>query len=188
MVSVFALWLPILVSAALAFLGSMAIHMFLGYHKHDFTGVPDEDGTMDALRSLEIPAGNYAIPYAGSMEVHNSEEFREKARRGPLAFLTVVPPGTDPFSMGKQFAQWFVFCAVVSLFAGYVATLSLGPGAEYLQVFRVVSATAFAGYWLANVPQSIWYSQKWGTAGRNALDALIYSLLAGGTFGWLWPS
>jgi len=63
-VSVFSLWLPILFSAALAFLGSMAIHMFLGYHKHDFRGVPDEDGTLAAPRGRGGAAGRNALANA----------------------------------------------------------------------------------------------------------------------------
>ncbi len=185
--SVFALWLPILVSAALAFLASLVIHMFLRYHKHDYTAVPDEDGTMDALRKLNIPGGSYSLPYAGSMETYNSEEYREKARRGPVALL-LVWGDADPFALRKQLCQWMVYFAAVALFAGYIADISLGADAGYMEIFRTVSAASFAGYWLGNVPQSIWYGQKWATTGRNALDALVYSLLAGGAFGWLWPA
>jgi hypothetical protein len=34
---------------------------------------------------------------------------------------------------------------------------------------------------------SIWYRRQWGTTLRSNIDALIYALLTGGTFGWLWP-
>ena len=52
MVHVPSLWLPILLAAGLAFVGSSVIHMFLGYHRKDFGKAPDEDEVMDALRGI----------------------------------------------------------------------------------------------------------------------------------------
>jgi hypothetical protein len=53
---------------------------------------------------------------------------------------------------------------------------------------RIAGTVAFAGYSLAYVPVSIWYSRKWSTTFKNIFDGLIYGLLTGGTFGWLWPA
>ncbi len=47
--------------------------------------------------------------------------------------------------------------------------------------------TAFIGYALAHAQRSIWFSQNWGTTARNIFDGLVYGLLTGGVFGWLWP-
>ena len=186
MVSAFSLWLPILVSAALVFVASSVIHMMLSYHNKDFRAVRDEDGVMDALRGFDIPAGDYSLPHAASLEVMRSEEFQDKARRGPVTFMTVLPDGRL-FSMRDQLIQWFVYSAVVGLFAAYVTGLALGPGADYMAVFRLASTTAFIGYALAHAQRSIWFSQNWGTTARNMFDGLVYALLTGGVFGWLWP-
>ena len=35
---------------------------------------------------------------------------------------------------------------------------------------------------------SIWYKRKWSTTIKSTIDGLIYGLLTGGTFGWLWPN
>ena len=70
--------------------------------------------------------------------------------------MTVLPPG--PPAMGGQLAQWFVYCLVVSLFAGYVASRALGPGAAYLDVSQFASTTAFCGYGLALWQNTIWYT------------------------------
>ena len=115
MVGVLALWLPILVAAVLVFVASSIIHMLLPYHRTDFGKVPDEDAVMDAMRGFNIPAGDYVIPRAGSPEAMKSEEFREKAKKGPVWFMTVLPDG-DPFAMGSQLAQWFVYCVIVGIF------------------------------------------------------------------------
>ncbi len=34
---------------------------------------------------------------------------------------------------------------------------------------------------------SIWYRRDWMTTIKSTIDGLIYGLLTGGTFGWLWP-
>jgi hypothetical protein len=80
-----------------------------------------------------------------------------------------------------------VYTIIVSLFAAYVAGRALGPGAHYLAVFRFAGATAFAGYSLALMQNSIWFSRNWGMTLRSMFDGLIYALLTAGTFGWLWP-
>ena len=188
MVTLTALWLPILLSAVFVFVASSIIHMFLPYHKNDFDRVPDEDGVMDALRGFEIPAGDYVIPYAGSTEVLRSEEFQEKAKRGPTAFMTVLPAG-DPFHMGSQMIQWFVYCLVVSIFAAYVTGRVWSPEWEYLMTFRVAGAVAFAGYGLALWQRSIWYKQKWSTTIKTTFDAFLYALLTAGAIAGIgnWP-
>jgi hypothetical protein len=89
--------------------------------------------------------------------------------------------------MGEQLTQWFVYCAVVSLFAGYIASRAAGPGAPYMQVSQFASTTAFAGYGLALWQNSIWYRKKWTTTLKSNFDSLIYGFITGGVFGWLWP-
>jgi len=189
MVPLMSLWLPILLSAVLVFVASSIIHMFLPYHKNDFGKVPSEDEVMAALGRFSIPPGEYMIPRPGSPEAMKSPEFIEKVKRGPVAMLTVMPPipsGTP--SMTSNLIQWFIYCVVVSIFAGYVASRAVGPGAEYLTVFRFAGTVAFAGYTLALYQQSIWYHHAWSTALKQTFDGLVYGLLTAGAFGWLWPT
>jgi len=185
MVPVTSLWMPILLSAVIVFVASSVIHMVFTYHRTDTAPVPKEDAAMDALRSLSLAPGDYALPCAGSMKEAQTPAFAEKRTRGPVAFITVVPSG--PPSMGKPLAQWFIYSVVVSLFAAYIAGRALAPGVHYLQVFRFVGCTAFIGYSLALWQQSIWYGRPWMTTLKSTIDGLIYGLLTAGTFGWLWP-
>ena len=186
MISTLSLWLPVLLSAVLVFVASSVIHMVFNWHKNDLQGVPDEDGVMDALRPFDLQPGSYLIPRPESTEEMKSEEFQAKARRGPCAFITVLSKG-DSSSMGKQLGQWFVYCVVVGLFAAFVASLALGPGAEYMAVFQIVSVAAFMGYALGHPQDAIWMSAGWAATARSMVDGLIYALLTGGAFGWLWP-
>ena len=186
MVTLTALWIPILLSAVLVFVASSIIHVFLTYHRSDFAAVPDEDGVMDALRPFNIAPGDYVFPRAGSPDAMKSEEFQAKAKRGPAAFITVIP-SEDMFSMGRQLTQWFIYCVVVSIFAAYVAGRSLGDGQEYLAAFRITGTVAFACYAVAGWQRSIWFRQAWSTTIKNTADGLVYALLTAGCFGWLWP-
>lgn len=186
MVGITALWLPILLAAVIVFVASSIIHMVLTYHRSDVRAVPAEAEVMDALRRFNLPPGDYVIPHAGSSQAMKSPEFQEKLSKGPVAFMTVMPTGT--MGMGASLAQWFVFCVVVGIFAAYVAGRALGPGADYLAVFRFAGVTAFAGYGLALVTNSIWWRRSWSATAKSLFDGLVYAGLTGGTFGWLWPS
>jgi hypothetical protein len=186
-VPVMSLWMPILLSAVLVFVVSSIIHMFLGYHANDLKAVPGEDQVMEALRKSNIPPGDYGLPRAGSMKAMSDPAYIEKYKKGPVAFLTVFPGGNGP-SMGKELALWFVYSVVVGIFAAYVAGRALGPGAEYLAVHRFAGVTAFCGYSLALLQNSIWWKKSWSGTLKSMFDGLIYASVTGGVFGWLWPS
>lgn len=185
MVGLHTLWLPILLSSVIVFIVSSVIHMLSLWHKSDYPKVPNEDKVMDALRPFAIPPGDYLIPRASSTQEMRSPEFIEKMKKGPVMVLTVWPNGPTP--MGTSLILWFLYSAVVGVFAGYVAGRALPVGAAYLQVFRFVGTTAFVGYSLALWQMAIWYHRAWSTTIKATVDGLIYALLTAGTFGWLWP-
>ena len=185
MVPLTSLLLPILLSAVIVFIASSIIHMVLGYHRNDFRRVPKEDEVMASLRGFNIPPGDYAMPLAGSPAAMKDPAFIDKMKKGPVVFMTVVPPG--PPTLGAHLALWFLYSVLISVFAGYIASRALGAGANYLDVFRFVGTTAFMGYGLALLQNSIWYRRNWGTTLKSVADALLYGLLTAGTFGWLWP-
>jgi hypothetical protein len=185
MVPLMSLVIPILVSAVIVFVASSIIHMALPFHRNDLRRLPKEDEVIDALRRFNLPPGDYVIPCAGSPADMKKPEFIEKMKKGPIVFMTLAP-GRPP-SMGTSLLLWFLYSVVVSFFAAYVAGRALEPGARYLAVFRFAGVTAFIGYSLALLQNSIWYKRNWGTTLKSMLDGLVYGLLTAGTFGWLWP-
>ena len=185
MVSLTALWLPILLSAVVVFLASSVLHMVLKYHYKDYQKLPDEEALRAAMREQGVEPGNYAFPCPEDPKEWQSKEFAEKFKEGPVGFMNVKPSG--PPAMGKYLVQWFVFCVVIGIFCAYLASRTLAAGTEYLMVFRVTGTIAFIAYGVSSVSESIWKAQSWATTGRFIVDGLVYSLLTGGVFGWLWP-
>jgi hypothetical protein len=186
MVPILALWLPILLAAVIVFAVSSLLHMVLPFHKGDYGKLQNEDAVMEAMRKAGVQPGDYMMPHGGSMAALKDPVFLDKYAKGPVAVLTVMRSGRP--TMGPQLAQWFVYCVVVGVFAAYIAGRALPPGAHYLAVFRFAGATAFIGYSLALWQNSIFYRKKWSTTIKSTIDGLIYGLLAGGMFGWLWPN
>ncbi len=160
--------------------------MFLTYHRGDVKQVPSEGQVMDALRGFDIPPGDYMMPRAATSREMKDPQYIEKLNRGPVVFMTVMPSG--PPAMGKKLAWWFVYCIVVSIFAAYIASRAVDPGADYLAVFRFVGTSAFIGYALALWQDAIWWDRAVSSTLKSTLDGLIYGLLTAGVFGWLWPS
>jgi len=180
-----ALWLPILLSSVIVFVVSSVIHMATAWHKNDYRTIPNESQVMQALRPLAIPPGDYMVPRASSMAEMQSPEFVEKLNRGPVLIVTAMPNGSMPIA--RSLVMWFLYSAVVGVFAAYVAGRALPPGANTLRVFQFVGVTAFIGYAAALWQMSIWYRRAWSTTIKSTVDGLIYALVTAGTFGWLWP-
>jgi len=185
MVTIAALWLPILVSAILVFIASSVFHAVLPFHQKDYRKLTNEDDVLAAMRTAGVRPGDYMFPYAPSPKAMQAPEMVKKLEQGPLGFVTVMPTGVP--TMGGQLVQWFVYCLLVGIVAAYVAGRTVAPGAEYLAAFRIAGTVAFVAYAGAHPSMSIWYKRGWGTTFRFVVDGLFYGLLTGGAFGWLWP-
>jgi hypothetical protein len=185
MIPLTSLWLPIVLSAVIAFLASSVLHMMLPWHRKDYGRLPNEADVLEALRKAGVGRGEYAFPFPDKPGDMRSPEILEKYRHGPVGSMTVIPSG--PPAMGRALFLWFVYCLAIGFFTAYVTRLALDAGAAYRPVFRVASTVGFLGYTGALWQGSIWMGRSWGTTVRSTIDGLVYALLAGGVFGWLWP-
>src|SRR5260370_23589063 len=96
-------------------------------------------------------------------------------RGGPAVMMTGFPPWTG--SMASNLSQWFAYCLIVSVFAGYIAGSAVPPGAPtFAAICRYVGVTSFAGYTLALWQMSIWYRRGWGRSLKGTLDGVVYAL------------
>jgi hypothetical protein len=184
MVSLAALWLPILLSAIIVFIASSIMHTVLPYHRGDYRKLPDEDAVLASLRSVGLTRGLYNFPHCTHKEM-KEPAVQEKFKQGPVGFLTIFPSGT--VNMPKFLIQWFIFCLLIVFFVAYLAAHTVSAGAPFRHVLRVVGTAAFLGFGLGSFSNAIWKGQTWSMTLKEVFDGLIYGLLTAATFGWLWP-
>jgi len=185
MVSIGALWLPILLSAVLVFVASSIMHMVFKYHRVDYWRLPDEEAARAVLGKQDLRPGQYVVPHSRDMKEMQQPDMIRKFEEGPVAFVTVLPKGA--VRMGKALTLWFLFSVGISVFVAYLSGRVLPAGTEYLQVFRIAGTTAWLGYAGAVVWAAIWKGVPWGSVAKDSFDGLVYALLTAGAFGALWP-
>ena len=179
------LWLPIVVSAVLVFVASSLIWTVLGADKWHVRGLADEEAVREVLLKQGVAPGTYTIPY-GTERSRKEPAWKEKVEKGPVAVLTVRKPGLP--NMGAFLGGWFLYLLVVSYLVALVCGQTLSRGTPYLHVFRVAGGVAFAAYSLGQIPNAIWWGRPWKSALKEVADGVVYALLTGVTFAWLWPA
>jgi hypothetical protein len=184
MVSLSALWLPVLVSAVLVYVVSSLFWMVVRHHEPDWKGLPGEDGILAAFRAARVPKGQYRFPYAAGREMQ-SPEMKKKMAEGPAGFLVYWDRWEG--GMGKNLVVWFLYLLGVAILVGYLAGRVLPPGTPFAPVFRVAGTAAFLGFAGAVFPNSIWWGRSWSSTFKDVFDGLVYALVTAGVFGWLWP-
>ena len=183
MITLAALWLPIVLSAVAVFFVSFVVWNFMPWHRNDYTGVPQEGRVRGLLKDLS--PGQYNLPHVADRKDLGKPEVQAKFDEGPVAFLIVLRKGVP--NLGKSLAVWFVFNLAVSVVAAYVAGRTLSAGVDYLEVFRITGTVAWVAYGWAYVQEGVWFGRPWSFVGKMLFDALLYGLVTAGFFGWLWP-
>jgi hypothetical protein len=184
MTPILSLALPIFAAAIAVFIVSMIVQSVMPWHKRDFGNVPDDDAVIDAIRQLNIPPGDYCVPSPRLRDGRRNPDFVDKWAKGPSVMMTVIPPSA---SMGRYMGQWFAFTLLVAAIAGWVVRTIVGPAGDDHAEFHYGAIITFLSYSLGAWPLSIWYHRKWSTAFKGAVDAIIYGLVTGIVFSWLWP-
>ena len=179
--SIMTLWLPILASAAVAFIAGAVIWMVMPWHKTDWSKTADEEGVRAALKGTR--PGMYSLPHCADQAQFKDPKMQRKFIDGPQAFITVIPSGLP--QMGGKLLMMFVYNLTVGVLCAYIVSRTLPAGADYLAVFRISGAVAFIAYGIAYIQESIWFGRSWSLTAKSLLDALIYAVLTGGVFGWL---
>jgi hypothetical protein len=184
MVTLTALWLAIVLSAVFVFIASSIMHMLLPYHRTDYRPLPDEEKLLPVLRAVGLTRGLYHFPFTTHKEMQ-SPAVVEKFKQGPVGSMTIFPSG--PPVMQKFLGQWFAYCLVVSFFVAYLTSHTVAPASPFAFVLCVAATAAFLAYGVGPISNGIWKGQTWSMTFKEAFDGLIYSLITGVTFAWLWP-
>jgi hypothetical protein len=185
MVSYTSLLLPVLLSAVAVFLVSSVLHMALPWHHKDWKGLPAEGDVQDALRKAGVQPGDYMLPYPAGGSGMKDPTFLERMKAGPNATL-VVRGGGMP-NMGAYLGKWFAHLVVVSALCALNAAHAVGPSGETHRILHFIALPAFLAYGIALWQDQIWYGKSTATTIRNTIDALLYALVTGFVFVWLWP-
>jgi hypothetical protein len=157
--------------------------MVLPYHSRDYKELPDEDQLLAALRTARVRRGVYMFPFCSHKDM-KSPATVEKQKLGPVGTLTVFPTG--PINMPKYLAMWLVYCLLIGIFVAYLTGRTVSPSAPYLAVLRVAGTAAFLAYGVGQLSNGIWAGQPWSLTVKHVIDGLVYSVLVGAVFGWLW--
>lgn len=181
MVSLMALWLPILIASVLVFIASNILWMLLPFHRSDYKTLPDDKALIAAIGSA--PSGQYLFPYVDWKTVTPEQKDALQQQAGGLLLLR----NPNRFNFGPKLFQYFLFIVVIEIIVAYITGRTRPAGTHYLEVFRIAGAAALLGFGFSSVPDSIWYGKPWSNTFKQLVDALVYALLTAGVFGWLWP-
>jgi hypothetical protein len=186
MVSLVQLWLPILLSTVFVFFASSILNMVLKFwHTPDYHGFSNEDEVGAAIRKGNPGPGMYMLPYC-TPEAMKEPGTQEKFKTGPVGMVALRQPGA--MNMGASLGQWFAFCLLVSLFCALLVMHVLTPDMRFARVFHVVGIAALMGYAFGPLPNAIWWGHPWSVTIKHVIDGLIYAVITGATFAWLWPA
>ena len=179
------LWLPIILSAVFVFIASALINMLLRFwHTPDYRKFPNEDDVRAAIRAGNPAPGQYPLPWCGP-EAMKDPAMQEKFIQGPVGMVNLRRAG--PVNMGTSLVQWLLFCILASVLCALVA-LVLPAAADPHRVFHTTALTALAGYALGLIQSAIWFALPWKSAFKYILDGILYAIITGFTFLWLWPA
>jgi hypothetical protein len=178
---IYALWIPILISAVALQIASTIAWTVSPHHNGDWRKLPNEVDVMSALRKAGTPTGNYVFPFMKHGPELKSKEFQEMFQAGPRGVITFW----DIPNMGANIFWTFVFFLITVFTIGYVGYASLGPGASFARVFQVVGTIAILTYSAAGIPNAIWFKSPIVT---NLVDGVVYGLIVGTIFAFLWPA
>lgn len=173
------LWLAILASGIATHVLCTLAWMAMPHHKKEWVGLPDED-TLHKTFSKSIPPGQYVFPFVADHAECKSEAYQQKIKA--CSGMLVIWPG--PTNMGKAIGLTLLFFLVTAFVIGYLASLALPRGADFMHVFRFVTTAALLAHVAAKFPGVFWFRKK---VAMDVLDGVVFALATGVIFAALWP-
>jgi len=104
--------------------------------------------------------------------------------RGPFMMLTV---SSGDMAMGKSLVQWFVYLLAIGVCCAYIAGRDWHSARPTWPCFASPALPpSWATRWRCRRPPS-GTRRNWRMTVVTMIDGLVFALLTGGMFGWLWP-
>lgn len=178
------LWLPIALAAIGVFIASSLIHTVLKWHNADYRKLGNEDEVRGAINRGSPSPGMYVVPHHVEGP-KMSPELERKFVEGPVAFLMLRASGTP--KLGPHLVKWFLLNLGIAFAVAHLASYAIGAGSPGRTVFHFTALATFLAYGAGSISDGIWYGRPWSAVMKDLLDALIYGIVTGAVFMWLWP-
>lgn len=173
--SVYDLWLPILIGGLATHVISVIAWTVSPHHKPDWKQLPDQDAFLAWLAEKNLPPEQYIFPHMDSAKAGESHE-------GCQGTLVLWP---KPPNMGVNIALTLSFFLVASYVIGYLASLGVAPGATFMDVFQFVTTAGLLTYCAGIFPGVFWFRRK---VAMDLLDGVVQAIAIGLIFAALWPA
>ena len=178
------LWLPIVLSAVAVWIASALGWMLIGHHHQDWSKLPDEERVITAIRSFNLPPGNYGFPHFGRKEC-NTPEAKKKWEEGPVGLLNVW----GKVNMGRNMVLTVIVCLIISTVIAYLgAAAELHKEQGFGKLFQVLGTAGVLGYTFATLPGDIWFQKYPRAILMGVIDGVVFGLISGAIFAALWPA
>ncbi|TWT54357.1 hypothetical protein Pla22_20040 [Rubripirellula amarantea] len=179
--TVFDLWLPIVLSGLATHVLSSISWMVMPHHKPEWIKMPAEDEVQGLIEAKGIPAGQYMFPFASSPEEMQSPEFKRK--QGQCKGMLVL--WQTPLNMGVAIAKTFSFFMIAAFVIGYLASLALPAGESFSPVIQFVTTAGLLAHCSAHFPHVFWFRRR---IAMELVDGVVYAFVTGLLFALLWPA
>lgn len=194
------LWLPIVISGVVVWIASFLAWMVVGHHKKDRDAIPGgrEQEFMDTITRMNIGPGNYGFPDFCQHDKLPRKEKMEALKalydRRPMGALRVW----GEMNMGMNMLLTFLYYLVTSAVIAYLGWAALPHGSStpaapengapmFWKVFQVLGTAGILAYCFASFPNDIWFQKKRRAMAMDWIDGIVYGLITGVIFAWLWP-
>lgn len=178
------LWLPIVVATIAVFFLSMLAWTVAPHHKPEARPLNSEPALFSLISSQGVKPGSYYFPFCDASEMKTNEGKRRYAE-GPWGRLVLYPKRP---SMGASMLGSLALYFAVSVAIAYLGSLTIGAGADFARVMRVLGLAGVLAYTAAVMPQIIWFDRRWKVFFAHLFDGVLYGLATGAAFALLWPN
>lgn len=180
--TVFDLWLPILLAGLATHIASTIAWTVLPHHKPEWKPLPAEDDLLDLLDAKQVTAAQYLFPYCDDQKQMASAEYKEKVLTRCRGMLILWP---TPPNMAMQILKTLAYFLVAAFLIGYIASIAFPAGeTDKADIFALVFTAGLLCYALSPFPAVFWFRQYFA---MNIVDGVVYALLTAALFTWLWP-
>lgn len=179
--TVYELWLPIVLVGVATHILSTLAWTVLPHHVPEWQRLPDEDALQDALVAQNATSGQFIFPMTRDMDEMKSEGFL--AKQGKCNGMLVLWSG--PVSMGAAIGKTLAFFLAAAFCIGYLASMALEAGATFMDVFQFTTTAALLTHCAGLFPGVFWFQRK---IAMDLVDKVAYAVVTGFLFAALWPA